>query len=73
MMGADLHNILRIENFYIEHAVHCMECGRLFIPALNAMGIKPPPILVNNYCGRRCCDRACSRGIPQQGGVGRYA
>ena len=52
------NKIIRKENFYIEHEVYCLTCGKFFIPIkqkyLKELNI--PPLLANNYCCRTCFD-----------------
>lgn len=58
-----LRDDLRTEFFYIEHAVTCMGCDKLFVPNDDKASImlQVPHIMVNNWCSRKCYDESMGK------------
>lgn len=53
---------MRTEPFLIEHEVSCSNCGVLYTPSEveYVKELDVPPILVNNFCSRKCYDAMCT-------------
>ena len=54
---------LRTENHFLAHRVHCLQCGKIYIPSQSirndaSIHLNVPPIMANNFCGRTCYERS---------------
>lgn len=53
-----MSNILRVEQFLIDHHVTCATCGKEYIPSdiqyMEELGVTL--IMANNWCCRKCYD-----------------